>query len=441
MVLLNCFGCAGRGRDKPNILFLLVDSLRSDHLGLTGYPRPTSPCLDSLASAGVAFTSCIAQAPFTMPSVASMLTGLYPSSAVYWTDIHVPGKARSGPAVALGRGVSCIPLILRPHGYVSAAFETNPNVGHRILGLRHQFNHFDGSLEGCWYKDSAERVNQQALRWLCSADVERWFCLIHYMDVHLPYQPPRDFARRYLKSSGNFPVVDAAWLREQARDGHLTPQELERVVALYDGAVTYLDAQVCILLDMLEGLPASENMLVVVASDHGDEFMEHDYVGHGHSLHEELIRCPLVLSWNGHLRGGRVCEVPVQNIDIVPTILDLIGVAVPEAVEGRSLTPLMSGPPSRLPAMSEMQGVSVRRGRWELWLRSSGEESLYDVVSDPLEQEDLVQVLPDTAQSLERQIEAWRSTLVKAQRPSLPDTDTVLDLEVARLLRKLGYLE
>jgi hypothetical protein len=166
--------CGPPARYQPDILLLLVDCLRADHLGLAGYPRPTSPCLDSLAAEGVAFTRCTAQAPFTLASVPSLLTGRYPTAAYTQTGVSWPKSDEEVAAAQIGQQTQTIAAVLRQQGYVTAMFNASSLVKYRLLGLREQFDFSDESIE-CACGRCAGRINERALRWLSSQNGTPWF--------------------------------------------------------------------------------------------------------------------------------------------------------------------------------------------------------------------------------------------------------------------------
>ena len=434
-------GCGFFPRSKPNVLFLLIDSLRSDHLGFSGYHRPTSACLDSLASAGAAFPWCIAQAPYTMTSVPSLLTGRYPSGAFRWTTMKMPDDTKPAKAVVLGDGIASIPSLLRPYGYMAAAFVANPIVAKNLLGLAEAFDHFDGSLDHCWSKICAEQLNRLVLAWLGTGANEPWFCFVHYMDVHDPYDPPLKYASRFIPTNADFPVISRPWIKMRQRQGGLTRTELAHVVGMYDAEIAYLDEQICTLLNELKELGLSDNLLVVIASDHGDEFMDHGAMGHGHTLYDELIRCPAVFSWNGHIPRGVVVDEYVENIDIAASILDLLKVDVPPGLHGSSLVPLFTRTAPPRPAFSEMKGVAIRRGTWKLWLRPGGIKSLFDLSADPFERKNLARQDPQVLSELEAELRDWQENLVKPPFPSPLPQEAALDSVTVEMLRSLGYIE
>jgi arylsulfatase A-like enzyme len=439
LVLVFVGACRSPG-GRPNILFLLIDSLRADHVGFAGYTRPTTPCLDSLASQGAAFTTCIAQAPYTIASVPSLLTGLYPTSACYTAPVILPGSGGRLTAYRLGEAVRSIAAILAGHGYATAAFVANGDVALRSLRLAAEFAHVDAD-HLCSTGECADVMNSLALKWLAGLRAEPWFCYIHYMDVHYPYDAPREWAERFSPRYAEFPAPEIQWMNRQRPHGGPIPEELDHITGMYDAEIAYLDNRICRLLSTLGEMGLADDLLVIVASDHGDELYEHGRFGHKHTLYEELTRCPLLMLWPGHIPPGILVRSPVENVDVVPTILDVTGIRGRHNAEGFSLTPYFQGENGPKEAFSEMQGVSVRRGRWKLWHHPKGFPLLYDLDADPLETTNLADAEPDTLRSLQMALEAWAKSLAPPPpRPVELGTDS-LDVDAVDMLRKLGYLE
>ncbi len=235
-------GCDVGVRGSTNVLLLVVDSLRADHPGFAGYDRPTSPCLDSLAAEGVAFTHCYAQAPYTLASVPSLLTGLYPTSAQLETALLLPGARDSVSAAQLGADVATIASLLRAEGYVSAMINANAPVKHRLLGVRNDFDYVDEGME-CVSGDCAEVTSRHAFKWIAARDDGPWLCYVHYMDVHHPYATPVDFASRFSDRYDALPAprFETSWMDFWLESG---PEVLEHVTGMYDAGIAYADAQI-----------------------------------------------------------------------------------------------------------------------------------------------------------------------------------------------------
>jgi arylsulfatase A-like enzyme len=422
---------------RPNILLLVVDSLRSDHLGFAGYDRPTTPCLDSLAARGVAFTRCTAQAPYTLASVPSMLTGKFPTCCIRPADVALPGYAAPLPAVRLGDGATCLSTLLRPYGYVSGMINASGQIRYRALGLQEQFDFVDETVE-CFTGDCAARINERVLCWLSQRHGGPWFCYVHYMDVHHPYDAPTPYSSRF---SPGYGVLATPRFHGQWKDTWTDPSpgELAHVIGMYDAEIAYLDSQIRELLAGLAVRRLHENLVIVVASDHGEELNEHGGFGHGHALYEEQIRCPLILVWPGRVPAGLRLDCPVMNIDIAPTVLDLLEIDEPQGLQGTSVACCFNGTGAPRVVYSERRGYSVRRGHWKLWDGDHGMTRLFDLSADPGENVNLANIAPDTLRALRGAIQEWRNTLLPPRRPAELASSPTPDPEALARLRALGY--
>jgi arylsulfatase A-like enzyme len=377
--------------------------------------------------------------------MASILTGRFPSSAALDASRDVPAKVGGLKhaflsAVQLGDGVTTLPEMLRDHGYATAAFSANVMVNHAILGLSDRFDHFDRSVR-CSYGDCAGRLNNLAIAWLATREERPWLCYIHYQDVHFPYSAPPEYARQFTEHADSFPIPTRDRLGHMVKQGHVAREQLEHVRGMYDAEIAYLDAEICSLLRHVDAMGFERDLLLVIASDHGDEFYEHGRFGHRSTLYEELTRCPLVFVWPQRIPAGVLVEDWVQNVDIVPTLLDLLSIDAPAEFEGSTLRPIFGGGRSARPAFSEKRGTAVRRGSWKLWKRPRGQLSLFDLESDPTEQKDLAGHHPEKLRSLEAELASWEAGLEPPSLPSAPLPAGGVDSATAAAMRSLGYLE
>ena len=331
----------------PHILIFLVDTLRADHLGCYGYGRPTSPNIDRFADDAVLFEHPVAQSSWTRPATASILTGLYP---------HNHGARTRNQK--LGEDVPYLPEVLRSLGYRALGVTTNGNAGPRF-GFRRGFSHF---------KHMQERVSRpgihvpvwravdETLEWLERIGPEdSFFVFLHVTDPHAPYLPPEPLRRQFAPDAPAGPGIlntknpaDASHSTKHLRD-------------LYDAEIAFVDEHFGRMLEELDRRGFLDDTLVVFVADHGEEFQDHGQHGHGATLYQEQIHVPLIVRLPGRLRrpGDRsVVEAQVQQIDIVPTILDSIGQTGLIETDGKSLFPLIrSGNdiPSSSVAMAELR--------------------------------------------------------------------------------------
>ncbi len=326
----------------PNIVLVLIDTLRADRVGWYQNDRKLTPFLDSLAEHGDVFWQAYAQSSWTSPSVASLLTSRYPSQHAV---------VRIG--AVLGPTEIRLPALLRAHGYATGGFSANPLIGAR-WGYAEGFDHFvdapdEDTIREPNAKQRAERINSAALSWLDSlkdrpGGARPVFLYLHYMEPHAPYLPPRESLEAVLDRSpdpdrARKSLGDMLFVSRQ-RFQQPDPEALELIKDLYDAEVLGLDARLRTLFADLQGRGVLANAIVVVTADHGEEFKEHGHMGHGYTLYNEVIHVPLMLAIPGqHQRVD--LQGPVSLIDLAPTLLDFAGVTPPASFEGHSLRPLL----------------------------------------------------------------------------------------------------
>jgi len=347
VLTLASVGCARSPQASgPNVLVLVLDALRADHLGLYGYSRDTSPRLDEYARRGVAFDRAYSQASATLPSVCTMFTSLYP------TDHSV---SEGGPFV-LGQDFTTLAEILNNAGYRTGFFSANSLFGYNVsgndkpwsLGFEQGFDEFfvaTGSDSGYL---RAEPLNEQAVKWITQrGSPEPFFAYIHYMDPHIPYDPPTEY-RELFPDPYEGEIEWGKKMLELWASGESIPEEArQHVISLYDAEIAYADHCIAEMLDSLDAAGVLSDTLVVLTADHGEAFHEHDGIWvHGLGLYEELIRVPLVVVPPNAEVGteqARISSV-VGLIDLMPTILDyakVTGKRRPFTMRGLSLATLL----------------------------------------------------------------------------------------------------
>jgi arylsulfatase len=320
------------------VLVVLVDALRADHLGCYGYPRPTSPTIDSLAARGVVFERAHSQAPWTKPSVASLLTGTYPIQHGVFTGSagDTPGHITSD---VLADELLTMAEAFKGAGYATAAFVHNAQIS-SFMGFDQGFDIYAENL------GDAASLTSRFLEWLEAETRRPFFAYLHYLDPHWPYTPPDSLRQLFPVPEGtrqDFNTVNWKIFEREIREGivQLTPRDAEAMAALYDGEIRFVDSQLARLLDRLGTTGEGERTVLVLTADHGEEFLDHGGVGHGQTLYEEVLHVPLLIV-GPETPATRVPD-PVETVDILPTLLELTGQEIPEGLPGRPLRPLWEG--------------------------------------------------------------------------------------------------
>jgi arylsulfatase A-like enzyme len=326
---------------QPNIVLLIVDSVRADHVSAYGYARSTTPNLDTLmADQGVRFEQATATAPWTFPSNASMMTGRHHARmGINWQTSGIPAEA---PTLAQR---------LRNAGYYTAGF-VSPYYVSSWLGFNRGFDTFDDTLNTrpLSNKGRAGEVNALATSWLQqtwlpSGQAKPLFLFLYYLDPHVWYTPPAPYDARYDPTYTGTLTGTAYGTSEPVVSGEIVPttRDVEHLIALYDGEIAYCDVQLKQILDTLETMQLLDNALVAVAADHGEMFGEHGKWTHSNSVYEELLRVPLLLRYPGVIPAGQTVDAPIYSMDLMPTILDFAGIPIPTGLDSISLRPLIEG--------------------------------------------------------------------------------------------------
>ncbi len=358
-------GCSHPPDLRPNVVIVLVDTLRSDHLSVAGYGAETSPFLDKLAEQGVFFERFFSHSAATRPSVATLLTSRFISGH------GIATHGRDG----LARELDYLPALLNDTGYRTLAFVTNPQV-HEKLGFARGFDHF----ESLFASDlNPARVKPGDLVKLPAAevfavverDLERhatapFFAYIHLLDPHGPYRPPPGVAERFVDPTYHGEITGAIADFRKAVHFRSHPADLEHFKALYDAEIAATDQALAGFFDWIEKTGLLETTHLIITADHGEEFLEHGGTGHGRKLYDENIRVPLLWVGPGVPQGRRIDEL-AGLIDIVPTLADLLDLPLsPDAgFQGRSLRALWEGEPD--PPWRQvlfLEGINIGKLNW-----------------------------------------------------------------------------
>ncbi len=443
---------------RPNVLVVMVDTLRADHLGCYGYKeksgRDTSPSIDALAADGVLFTNCLAQSSWTRPSVTSILTATVPA---YHRVAY--------PTSALTPGLKILPNDMGQLSYKTAMLSASPQISKYFgfgLGVDCYRGNFSNVLRDCSacrlailikrffkimpfgvdvptdyflskagrYLEKADKsigteakdVNQAFLGWLDEVGDRRFCAYLHYMEPHTPYNPDPPFDTLFQDDYDGDPMTfpphgKAGVMVPLSESEALDSAGHKELVALYDGEIAQFSREFEKLVSELKKRGLYDDMLIFFISDHGEEFYDHKGWEHGHSLYNELIHVPLIVKFPRGRHSGTTVSSFCQTIDMVPTLFDYLDVETWKQVEGGSLLPLLNDEP--LPDDFKWRTISSTEFHTDIPVRSyieedyklihvAGEEDvwlLYDLAADPEETRSVAEERPEVFNRMRRDLE------------------------------------
>jgi len=442
--------------ENCNILLFTIDTLRADHVSSYGYFQKTTPTIDLLASQGVVFTNAFSQIPHTPPSHWSIFTGLYP----YKHGKFFPHDN--------GTGLVTLPSILKENGYVTAGFVSSK----MLRGFAKEFDYFNGREEQKDYKGpimkQANETTKSVLSWLENHSSEKFFLWVHYFDPHSPYKPPKEYDL-YNYSE------DPHYSEQRYEQEGLSGDKIRNDIAKYDGEIRFTDENIRIVLEKIKELGLEDKTLIILLSDHGECFGEHNFsdfgyenkkpcVFHGKTLYDEEIHIPLIIKNPKSNIKGRVQNV-VETIDILPTILDVLNISTGIKTDGRSLVPLVEN--KKFSKNYILAQTRPRRGRFAVAVRTDEwkfvvmRPSEIDLNKDVAEQEGKFTNFTGTEKTtggikkfLFRIGEGERKNFFQTNPLVVENLEKILDdaffttlgtgsvdEDTERLLRSLGYME
>lgn len=436
----------------PSVLLVTIDSLRADHLGSAGYVRARTANLDRLAGQGIRFTNAIANQPNTIPAHASIFTGLYPAS-------H---GLRSAMVDQLTGEPKTVAESLAARGYVTAGLFSSPFFEPVYSGLQRGFQHYTdlavdrpeylsagpGSALAATYErlrsslalpaildrrepgmpsgagpgGRADVTTDGAIEWLQNHQArsrgtnQPFFLWVQYVDPRAPYVPPPPYDQIEPDDCADCLDGGPATVRKlrEERDPDFSPAQINRLLQYYDGEIAFTDRQLGRLLDTIDALGRQNDTLVVVLGSHGESFGERGAWLHGQSLQDPEIHVPLLLRFPGKLPAGQSVDAIAQQVDVMPTILELLEVPVPDRVEGRGLLQFVhnaaaGGERYAIAELADRSLVSVVTGAWRL-VRDTrdGAVRLYRATEDPDSLRDLADAEPEIAAELAGVLDQWR---------------------------------
>lgn len=380
---------AKRGGKPKNVILIMIDTARADSFAPFGDGATHTPTYDALIPESTVFANAYNNENWTKPSVATLLSGLYPST-------HDTKRDDS----KLPREVELLPQRLQSRGFKTAGLIANGYISEHF-GFKKGWDHYRNYIrEGA--PNEAEHLYHDALGWLEKNKDEPFFLYIQPIDPHVPNAVDSKYTAPYFEGEYGGPLGKEIDDKDQRAlsTGKLEPTDADVawLRAVYKGEVTYQDEQMGHFLDQVRAWGLLDDTLLVVTNDHGEELYEYGKVGHGHSLNELMMRAPLLMHYPPLFPPGKVVKEVVEQVDVTPTIFDALGLPPQEHADGTSLLPLVRGKPNRRPYYAIMEFLSGRRavrvGSWKL-MRDGGDwAQLYNVVADPKETEDLLAKSP-----------------------------------------------
>jgi arylsulfatase A-like enzyme len=439
-------GCrrTARPSPKPPIIVIIIDTLRADHVGAYGYARPTTPNLDRFSAGAIRFANAHAASSWTVPSMASLFTGVSP-----WNHGVVKAEADLSPEqvgyqLTLNDQFVTLAETLKAAGYETYGVTANYHL-HEKYGMAQGFDHY----EAFGFRDR-EPVDLQLKDWLAALQRTRrqgkpYFLFIHYFDPHHPYFPIEPFINEWRPNYDRQEIQDLAVknFRGLLDKGYFldNADKMQLLVDLYDSEIRACDDSVG---RWLGELPDVGRALVLITSDHGEAFGDHRNMIHGSDLYGETLRVPLWLRLPDGKHAGAVVNEHVSLLDIYPTLAAVVGAKPPDYVEGVDLLPVVDqkAPATRLlfaateRATDQVWRAAIRAPYKLVYHVNQKRKELYDLSADPSEQHDLAATQPDLAEEL-------FAALVRAKRPKprfAPGTAGTISPELRRQLTELGYL-
>lgn len=459
---------------KPNILLIVMDCVRFDYLSVYGYPRPTTPHLERLAADGVVFENAFATAPWTPPSHASLFTGTYPSQ--HGVDVN--------ENLFLSEQNTTLAQVLAEQGYRTFAVLPDAHLSN-VRGFDKGFQDTVElwripywKLEYDWLECLARNLllGRDKMTYYSNRVMQRWlrangrgpdpfFIFVNYKTAHNSYHCPRPFRQQFEIAS---PGVDRRKAEHYSNKGgysymagqlELAEDELQLVRSWYSSTIAYLDARIGEMVEFLKAMDAYDNTLIIITADHGENLGEHHLAYHLFCLYDTLLHVPLLMSCPALLPRGQRINGMVSLTDVMPTILEVLGMEKAVGpLQGTSLASF-NGRPYHEQVFAEFgrpqymlkrlqtrfpghdfsafdRGLQcIRTQRHKLIVGSDGKEELYDLVQDPAESRNRLRELPDIAAEMRMKLQQWHVAL---DRP-FQGQQTIEDAALTKALNKLGY--
>ena len=427
-------------RPKKNVILIILDTLRADKLGCYGNTLGLTPNIDKFAQNASLFKNAFSQAPWTLPSIASMYTSRYP--------IQHGAGGRLGSLRVLPEQAVTIAEVFNNAGANTHAI-VNVVLMTQNFGMHQGFDSVDAvDPENNLGVRRAEPTNKAALEWIDSHREKPFFLLLHYFDAHMVYDPPQPFRSKFAhpqdKYSNDYIFgTHGDMLKLRLENATLPPEKIERLEKLHNGEIAYLDSQIGNLLAELTQRELDSETVIVITADHGEEFGDHGGIEHAHTLYDELIHVPLIIR-TPDTNSPSVVPTNVRLIDIAPTLCDLTGLDSPPSFIGKSLIGLLNKQPEPdRPILSHANmwgptSFAWREGTLKIIRQVKPERiELFDTKTDPAEKKNITdvnsQIRNDMLAELNLILETAARSAQLGKTPKLTPQET-------EKLRSLGYL-
>lgn len=434
-------------KEAPKVILVSLDTLRADHLGCYGYSRETSPYLDALSRESVLFENVYAQSSWTLPSHTSMLFSLNSAShQVYYNDQRIDPSLPS--LASLLQKAGFLPYAFTGGGYVSS-----------IYGFAKGFHWYEepaGGRHAPLARDEAERLANYASQWIKANQDKPFFLFLHTFQIHGPYDTPPPWNKKFLHENAKWTrIALRKYLESWEKEPNFTPEEIQNIIDLYDAEIFYTDATLIKnLIETLKSTGIFDQTMLIVTSDHGEEFYEHHGWLHGQTLYEEQLRVPLIIKFPHSRYKGHRLQPKVRLIDILPTIMETLRLSYPaKSFEGRSLLPVIEGrETSDRVFISDLALKEVKNPCPALMATNQGDMKvivekavdtiknmeIYNLAQDPHEHKNLLRSQRQLGLKLYRRLEKY----YREKLAVLRETKKVfLDEKLREKLRALGYIK
>ncbi len=431
------------GHSRPDVILITIDALRADHLGVYGYDRPTSPHLDALAREAVVVRNDISQAPFTKASMASLFTGLFPSSHKAYTISRSFDETMRGTVSGdlpqtdvLDPALWTMAAGFQSTGYQTVGLNTNPFLL-KEFGFAKGFQDYEFLTDGAGLA-SADAVVARALDCLDHRDSGRpTFMWMHLMEPHSPYTPPARvralFPPRTPPRLAPAETVPA-WIEQQgSRDANLYE-------SLYDGEIRSADDALGVLFEGLRKRGLWDRLVLVVTADHGEEFFDHGGFEHNRTLYDEMVHVPLIVKAPGLTPAVR--DIETEAVDLAPTLARAAGAAVPAGLAGVAIWPELRGRSGGEPwAFAERPGAiyMLRTREWKFISNLEAHHELYHLTTDPHELQNVAPFEPDRTREMRNQLAGVLGRAYEAGRNVRGQLAPISPRVLSRL-KALGYV-